>query len=161
MQLKNLVRSQLIVEKIAESILETVQATRADVPQGLADRLDEWCRWLGDSRRQISDLAEQNQTDSPSVPSEELKRRIASDVEEWKYRRWLFHLDGGLYWNTQNRRKDLDFRTEDFSDSLNRIINIAEQLQRLDSNRELSSAQLGAERNLFTARFNAIRCRAK
>lgn len=148
-QLKNLVRSQLIVEKIAESILETVQETRMDVPKGLADRLDEWCRWLVDSRRQISDLAEQNQTDSPSVPSEELKRRIASDVEEWKYRRWLFHLDGGLYWNTQNRRKDIDFRTENFSDSLNRIINAAEQLQRLDSNRELSSAQLGAERSLF------------
>ncbi|MFN7878078.1 MAG: hypothetical protein ACK5PB_22365 [Pirellula sp.] len=147
-QLKNLVRSQLIVEKIAESILETVQETRMDVPKGLADRLDEWCRWLVDSRRQISDLAEQNQTDSPNVPSEELKRRIASDADEWKYRRWLFHLDGGLYWNTQNRRKDIDFRTENFSDSLNRIINAAEQLQRLDSNRELSSAQLGAERNL-------------
>lgn len=148
-QLKNLVRSQLIVEKIAESILETIQETRADVPQGIADRLDEWCRWLVDSRRQIADLAEQNQTDSPNVPSEELKRRIASDAEEWKYRRWLFHLDGGLYWNTQNRRKDIDFRTKDFSDSLNRIINIAEQLQRLDSNRELSSAQLGAERSLL------------
>jgi hypothetical protein len=148
-QLKNLVRFQLIVEKIAESILETVQATRAEVSKGLAERLDEWCRWLADSRGQISDLAEQNQTDSPNVPSEEFKRRIASDAEDWKYRRWLFHLDGGLYWNTQNRRKDIDFRTEDISESLNRMINVAEQLQRIDANKELSSAELGAERSLL------------
>jgi hypothetical protein len=148
-QLKNLVRLQLIVEKIAESMLETVQETRDDVSKGLAERLDEWCRWLADSRGQISDLAEQNQTDSPNVPSEEFKRRIASDAEDWKYRRWLFHLDGGLYWNTQNRRKDIDFRTEDISESLNRMINVAEQLQRIDANKELSSAELGAERSLL------------
>ena len=148
-QLKNLARSQLIVARIAESILETIQATRTDIPKGLSERLDEWSRWLADSRGQISDLVEQNQSDSSNIPSEELKRRIDADAEEWKYRRWLFHLDGGLYWNTQSRRKDVDFRTESIDESLNRMINVVEQLRRLDSNKELSSSELGAERSLL------------
>ena len=148
-QFKNLARSQLVVSKIAESILEIVQATRTDVSKGFSERLDEWSRWLADSRGQISDLVEQNQSDSSNTPSEELKRRIDADAEEWKYRRWLFHLDGGLYWNAQSRRKDIDFRSESIDESLGRMINVIEQLRRLDSNKELSSSELGAERSLL------------
>ncbi|MCU0711573.1 MAG: hypothetical protein MUC43_05905 [Pirellula sp.] len=148
-QLTSVARSQLIVSKIAESILKTIQATRTDISKGLSERLDEWSRWLADSRGQISDLVEQNQTDAPNVLTEELKRRIDADAEEWKYRRWLFHLDGGLFWNTQSRRKDADFRTENVDESLSRMINVIEQLRRLDSNKELSSSELGAERSVL------------
>ncbi len=146
---KALARTQLIVSKITESMLELVQLIRTDVSKGFSERLDEWCRWLADSRGQISDLVEQTPLDSSNVPSEELKRRINADAEEWKYRRWLFHLDGNLFWNTHSRRKDVDFRAENIDESLNRMISVIEQLRRLDSNKELSSSELGAERSVL------------
>ncbi len=156
-QLANLARSQLITTKITESVLDIVRSTRSDVPKGLAERLEEWSRWVNDARSQILDILEQLESNSDPSIGDELKRRIATDAEEWKYRSWLFHLDGGLFWSAQSRRKDVDFRTENIDNSLNRMIELSEQLRRLETNKELSSSafafirsELLKERDLYS-----------
>lgn len=99
-----LCRSQKVAEQYMDAIMDLSRAMEVNVTDNVRARFAELHQWLEQSRMEIRDLCDTENTQANSV---NLQNRIQRMVEDLKYRHWAFHLDGGLFWSVQEQRRNL------------------------------------------------------
>jgi hypothetical protein len=153
MDFSMLARSQQIAQQYIDAIQSLAQRMEPSVSTHLQNQFKEFNKFLDQTRTDLHHRCDQE-------PTTENFNLLANDIkrvhENLGHQHWVFHLDGGLWWNVSDTRRDLIQRSTGLHTSMLQSIESMDSIRAELADKQMESDVVQQVREM-TAKMAGIR----